>query len=188
MKSWLPWLLAFCAVALLLEERWAGGVTASIEARDDTLEAGRARIRAARLTKVQTRAPLPSLRKRYRGFKVDSLLARTDSVVTVPRDLLVTADSLITADSVALAADDSLDAAQADQLDVADRQIHDLKKQIRRPWLTASAALFVRTEPGLRGELELGIKGLVVRGVLEADSAGMRRRLEVGVRRSVRLF
>ena len=188
MKAWLPWLLVIAAVALLLEERWAGGVTAAIEARDDTLAAGRARIHQATLAKVAARIPVTTLRQRYRGFRVDSLLALPLAVLTVPRELLITADSLIGADSVALAADDSLEAAQGDQLEVAERQVGDLKKRIRAPWVTASAALFARLDPGLRGELELNVRGVVVRGVLEADTAGMRRRLEVGMRKSVRLF
>lgn len=188
MKPWVAWLIAFAAVALLLEERWAGGVTAAIEAREDTLATGRARIHQANLAKVAARVPVATLRKRYRGFNVDSLLALPDTMVTLPRELLATADLLIVADSVALAADDSLDAAQADQLDVADRQIKDLTKRIRAPWLTASAAVFVRADPGLRAELELGVRGLVVRGVLEADTAGTQRRLEVGIRRTFRVF
>jgi hypothetical protein len=189
-KTWLPWVLVLAVAVLLLEERWAGRVAARIEAREDTLESGRERIRRARLAKDRAREPIATLRRRYRTFNVDSVLASPDTVVCVPREQVATSHALIRADSVALEADDSLDAAQTDHIAVEDRQVADLRRLVRPPLLSASAGVFARLDPTVRFEAELAVRGipLIVRGVLEADTAGMQRRLEVGVRKTFRLF
>lgn len=191
MKS-VPWVIAGALLVLFVQGECAGRVSSRIEAREDTLAVQRANGDRLRRQREEARKPVLILRPRWQSFGLDpAAISRGPDTLCVPKTVILTADALIRADETLQAATDSLADSETEHAATAERQADDWKNVARSPWLTASAGAFARLNLAVRleGELAAGRDWqVVVRGTLEADTAGTQRRLEVGVRRTFRLF
>lgn len=187
-----PWVLAGALLVLVVQGECAARGNASIEAREDTLAAQRAEASHLRSLRSQLRPPTILYRDRWRGYHFDSLsIARGPDTLCVPKVVILTADAALRADSALQVTTDSLADLESRHAATAERQASAWKSVARPPWLTSSIALLGSQAPSVRleGELVAG-RGwqVVLRGTLEADTAGSRRRLEAGIRKTFRLF
>lgn len=191
MKS-VPWVVAGALLVLLAQGECAARTSASIEAREDTLAVQRANGDRLRRRRELARVPVTVLRTRWRSFDLDPVaIARGPDSLCVPKTIILTADSLIKADESLQAVTDTLADSEGEHAATAERQAGAYKGLARKPWLSATVGALARLDPAVRleGELAAGRDWqVVVRGVVEADTAGTQRRLEVGVRRTFRLF